>query len=248
MVDFPIYKDEDRLTYLAYFYERLAQHLLHLPLVSPKDWLVHRGSNHFDIVSDTLHSYIEVKGVSNNDQLKLFEDQLQSQLNELELEFPAREGIIWIFVYRNRAGADREKPRPRLLKGKSGKTWASLSQFLSDHTVEAIAIDVHLFEMLYRQNGTCDYLRDKFNPRKMVKINRSALKLFAENARSALSQLGMLPHEVSRWLPPNARRLLPRTIEANFDGQRISFKLILIAPNGFRNRFLRRLNGTVQRH
>ena len=75
MEDFPIYKDEDRLTSLAYYYEQLARYLLHSPQLSFQEWLNTRGLRHYDI-EDYATAYVEVKGVSNTDQLKLFEDQL----------------------------------------------------------------------------------------------------------------------------------------------------------------------------
>ena len=253
MENFPIYSDEDRVTYLAYYYERLAWHLLGIPPVSPNEWLIHRGTNPFDIDCDDLDCMVEVKAMSNNDQLKLFKDQLETQLEKLT--FPREHGVELIFTYNNKSKDATSKSkkkgkmyRPRLLKGESGKSWDSLSQFLAEQTVEAIVIDMGPLEMLYRQNGTCPYLRDQFHPRERVRINRTVLKLLAENARAALTELGMPPEEMGSWLPPRAKRFLPRTVETEFDGRKISFKLIIITPNGFKNRLLRRLNGTVKRN
>jgi len=244
--DFPIYKDEDRLSYLAYFFERLARHLLHLEPISPDRWFSERGSHHYDIDADALNAYVEVKGSGNSDQLKLFTDQLDFQLGELG--FPVNDGFIWIFSYRNRDSRKAVGGQKRLLKYKSGKSWKSFSAFLAEHINVAYIIDVRLLDLLRKQNGLSSYTRDAFNLRHVIRLNRTNLKDLAENARENLLKLGVSHDDLSQWLPPNAKRFRPRTVETTFDGRAISFQLIILTPNGFKNRFLRRLNGTVKRN
>ena len=111
MEDFPIYGDEDRMTYLAYYYERLTWHLLGIPPVSPSEWLAHRGGKLFDIDSDDLDCMVEVKATSNNDQLKLFGDQLEAQIRELT--FPREHGVELIFTYNNKAKKATKKSKKK---------------------------------------------------------------------------------------------------------------------------------------
>ncbi len=254
MNDFAIYKDEDRQTYLAYFYERLARWLLHEQIPSPDEWLTHRGMDHFDITHQGLRLFIEVKGSSNIDHLKLFGDQLQFQMEELG--FPIDDGAVWIFTYRNQ---EKEKTRhvsrkgkvaeyqSRLLKKKSGKSWNSLSKFLAEHTIVTHVIDLRLLEMLSRRMGIRPYTRDRFHEREAIRINRGDLNRLAENARAGLVEAGISPADLPRWLPPRAHRIRSRFIDTNLDGNPVSFEIIPILPNGTKIRFLKWLNGNVRK-
>lgn len=243
MEDFPICSDENRTLYLSYWFERLSRHLLHLKPIPPDQWVLQKCLHHYDIDADALNAYIEIKGAANTDQLKLFTDQLDLQLGELG--WPVDDGFVWVFGYRNR---ERSGIRQRLLKRGSGTSWETLSAFLAENTHVAYILDVRLLDLFRRQNGTSRYTRNIFNIRHVVHLNRTDLKNLAENARKGLAELGMPPESIPRWLPPNAKRLLPRTIETNFDGRPVSFQLYLLTPNGFKNRFLRQLNATVKRH
>jgi hypothetical protein len=239
--NFAIFKDEDRQLYLSYWFEGLSWHLLRKAPVSSDQWFGEKGSHHFDIDDENLNAYVEVKGAANTDQLKLFSDQLDDQISELG--FPVDDGFVWIFGYRNRDAGDRG----RLLKHNSGKSWETLSAFLAKHTNTAYVIDVHLLDLLRKRNGIRPYLRDRFNPRNVVNINRTDFRNFAEDARNALLEIGVPPEDMPRWLPPRARRFVPRMVETEFDGNHVSFELVLLVPNGFKRRFLRRLNGTVKK-
>jgi hypothetical protein len=239
--DFPIYRDEDRQLYLSYWYERLSRHLLHMKPIPLDQWFAEKGLSHYDIDAEQLNAYVEVKGASNNDRLKLFEDQLDAQLGELG--FPVDDGFVWIFGYRNRESTGG---RDRLLKRGSGKSWESLSAFLAKSTNVAYIIDVRLLALLREQNGTSSYDRDPFNVRNLVRLNRTELKHLAEDERGGLEKLGVPSGDLSRWLPPNAKRSRSRIIETAFDGRSVSFRLVVLTPNGFKNRFLRQLNGNVK--
>ena len=242
MGNFPIYRDGERQLYLSYWYENLSRHLLHMKPLSPGKWFDEKGSRHYDLDDDALNAYVEVKGAANTDQLKLFTDQLDAQLGELG--FPVDDGFIWIFGYRNRSN---HGDRDRLLKRSSGKSWETLSAFLAENTNVAYVIDIRLLDLLRQRNGVRPYDRDKFNPRHVIHLNRTVLKELAENARMGLEKLGVPPHDLSRWLPPRAKRFRPRIIETDFDGRPVSFQLVLLVRNGFKTRFLRQLNGTVRR-
>ena len=243
MDNFPIYGDEDRQLYLSYWYERLSRHLLHMKPIPPEKWFEEKGRNHYDIDADALNAYIEVKAAANTDQLKLFDSQLDAQL--AELGFPVDDGFVWIFGYRNRGNTgDRE----RLLKRVGGKSWETLSVFLAENTNVAYFLDIRLLDLLRKRNGTYSYTRDKFNTRAVVTLNRTGLKDLAEDARRGLGEIGISSDDLPRWLPPNAKRFRTRTIETEFDGRSVSFQLVLLTPNGFKNRFLRQLNGTVKRN
>ena len=256
MENFPIYTKDDLITAVGYYFERLGWHLLGTPEMSLDDWVAHRSGNPFDIDSDDLDCMIEIKGSSNANELPFFEDQLQKQLGVPI--FPRKYKFDWIFTYNNKSqkATQRSKKkgkkgvlyRPQLLTKESGKSWDELSQFLAEHVYEAILIDVRLMEALYRQNGTRTDNRDCFNLRERVRINRTALRLLAENERTSLAAFGMDAEEISRWLPPRAKRSIPRTVVTDFDGRRVSFKLIVITPNDFKNGLLRRLNGIVKSH
>ncbi len=245
IADFPIYKDEDRHTHLAYYFERLARWLLHMELMLPDEWAQKKSLDHFDLDVDSLRAFIEVKGCSNNDALKLFRDQLEGWLGSLG--FPVEDGFVWIFIYRNRANKEIEGIRPRLLKEKSGKSWNSLSKFLSKNTSEAIVIDVKLLAMLCERYGTRAYTRDKFRDRETVRVTRTILKRLAQNARTSLAELGFAPEEIARWLPPGAHAIRPRTIDTVFDDKKVQFTLIPLLPNGAKRRFLRQMNGNVKK-
>ena len=241
MENFAIFKDEDRQLYLSYWFERLSRHLLHMPPVSSDQWFHEKGMCHFDIDDEHLDAYVEVKGAANTDQLKLFADQLDDQIGELG--FPVDDGYVWIFGYQNRESVG---DRGRLLKHNSGKSWETLSAFLASHTNVAYVIDVRLLDLFRKRYGVRLYARDRFNPRNVVNINRTDLRNFAEDARNALLEIGVPPEDMPRWLPPRARRFVPRMVETEFDGNHVSFELVLLVPNGFKRRFLRWLNGTVK--
>jgi hypothetical protein len=215
-----------------------------MPLVSPEEWFKEKIARHYDLDDANLNVYIEVKGTSNTDQLKFFEDQLDSQLEELG--FPVDDGYIWLFAYRNRVGPHRGAGY-RLLKHQSGDSWETLSTFLARNTILAYVVDVRLLDLLRKQNGTRIYSRDRFNLRNVVRINRTDLLKIANCARERLRELGVPSKELPRWLPPRAQRFRLRRVCTVLDGRAVSFRLILIVPNAFKRRFLHRLNGTVGR-
>ncbi len=241
-----IYTDEDRLFYLAYLYDRLARHLLHEPLIAPQTWMDGKATTHFDMEDDHLQAYVEVKGASNTDQLKLFESQLDSQLEELG--FPYDDAFILIFNYRNcehhMNGPFAE--RRRLLKRMSGKSLETLWAFLAKNTTKAYLIDIHLLDLLRKKYGTRAYARDSSNVRNAIRINRRTLDLLSKDTRTALVDLGLPKEDIPHWLPPRAHRTLPRTVETVLDDCAINFQLIPLLPNGDKVRFLKRLNGTVK--
>lgn len=241
MDNVPIYRDENRLLYLSYWYEGLSRHLLHMKPIPPGRWFSEKGMCHYDVDAEELDAYVEVKGAASTDQLKLFGDQLDAQLGELG--FPVDDGFVWIFGYRNR---DNTGYRERLLKRRSGDSWETLSAFLAENTNTAYILDIRLLDLLRKQNGTSAYARDRFHIRQVVNRNRTNLRHLAEHARTELEKLGVPSNDLPRWLPPHANRFLPRVVETKFDGHQVSFQLILLTPNGFKNRFLRRLNGVVK--
>ena len=216
------------------------------PQLSFQEWLNTRGLRHYDI-EDYATAYVEVKGVSNTDQLKLFEDQLDFQLNELG--FPIDQGLVWIFSYINRGSKLNDKGnRPRLLKEESGHSLRELAQFLAKQTNVAYVVDIRLLHLLRIANGAHLYNRDKFHDRQAININRGTLKNLAYDARATLLQLGMSAEELPSWLPPKAQRLRPRYINACFDGNEVNFELFPILANGPKGQFLRQLNGTVRKN
>jgi len=251
--DFPIYTDNDRLTYLAYFYERLARWLLHKDAPTPNEWLSQRSKDHFDIVEDdTLLARIEVKGVSDNNRLMIFKSQLNAQRKQLL--FPYQDGIMMIFCYHNQAKAEHHISiktggtttyHPTLLKTQSGKHWSELSRFLAEKTYRAYAVDIDILYRLLRRRGTWEYGRDKYHPpRKILQLRRTDLEYIAAHAASELRQLG-IRNSISAWLPPHAKSIWMRNVQCELDGNPINFQLIPLLPNAKKIRFLKRLNGTV---
>jgi len=245
--DFPIYTKEDRLTYVAYFYDRLTRHLLHLPLLSPADWEKRKRLDHFDLKHEGLRTYIEAKGSSNANVLKYFEDQLDEQIGELG--FPIDDGMALIFSYTNREPRQYDeagKIKRGTLLGKM-KSWSELSRFLSGHTTKLYAIDIRLLSDFRKKHGTRAHTRDKFRDRRILNVNKKMFTAFAANAATSLAELGYPPAEIRRWLPPNTTCIPPRSVRANLDGRDISFGLVPLLSNGLKTRFLKQLNGTVEK-
>jgi hypothetical protein len=238
----PIYRDEDRSRSVGYIFEQLARHCLRLPALSWNEWESERGRHpHFDIDDERLNAYFDVKGANNHNQLKLFSDQLTAQLEGLEL--PADVAFLWIFSYR---GCKREHGKVvRTLKHASGESLEELSTFLARNVLDVYLVSLRLADLIRKKNGTHPYVRDMFRDRCTLCVNRTELKEISRDARNALERFGVM--DVPRWLPPRANRLRTRIVETVFDGNPISFRLYLLVPNGFKNRFLRRLNGTVKR-
>jgi hypothetical protein len=236
--NFRIETQNNRCRFLAYWYEQLTRHLLHLPQIDRERWGLERALHHFDIDDEHLNTYVEVKGSASTDQLKLFVDQLDAQI--AELGFPFSDGYIWIFGYRNR----KRRHGKRLLK-RSSSSWEKLSLFLAEHTNVAYVVDVRLLSLIREKYGNLSYKRDPFNPREIVAITRMQLGNLAVHARTELPKLGIPLEDISRWLPPQAQQLRSRTIKTTFDGRDVSFKLVPLLPNGFKTRLLRQLNGTV---
>lgn len=235
------YKDQDRQIFLAYWYDKLARHLLKAKPLSFDEWMDSKTMCRFDVYDDSISACIEIKGSSNMDQMKLFEDQLDGQLGELG--FPFDLGFVWIFSYRN--FIQKNRIRSRLLK-KNGKTSMNVSEFLAKNTNVVYAVDVNLLSALRHRNGTRLYTRDKSRERRIVSINRTQLRECAESVRSTLEDLN-LSGEIARWLPPNAKRIPSRFIETEMDGNPIHFELVLLLPNALKVRLLRQMNGSVSR-
>ena|GEM_PF-5588909 len=235
------YSDESRQLYLAYWYERLARHLLNAKTLSYDEWMKGKGLSSFDLHSDTLFSYVEIKGSSNMDQMKLFVDQLETQLGEIG--FPFDSGFIWIFSYRNSNKIDGVTTR--LLK-KNGKTPDKVDEFLSRQTNVVFAIDIYLLNAWRRKNGSSQYTRDAFNPREIIPITRTELRGIAKTARSSLEDLGLV-EDIPQWLPPRAKQIPSRFVKTEMDGLPIKFELILLLPNALKIRLLKQINGVVRR-
>jgi hypothetical protein len=201
---------------------------------------------HFDLDAISLGAYVEVKGVSGQDSFKVFRSQLEFQKGELG--FPVDEGILILFSYRNleprRKGG---KHRRRLFSRMVGNSLKKTSAFLANNTLSAYVVDFGLLGALASRRGYRTYSRDRSAPRDVVHFNRQDLKQGASDARQFLGELGYPDSEIARWLPPRAKQLRPRTIETEFAGQRVSFELNLLLPNGLKKRLLHRLNGAVKR-
>lgn len=233
--------EDGRQYFVAYWFENLARHLLVAKRLSPEEWL--KSSGHFDIDHEELRTYIEIKASSNMDQLKLFESQLDAQMEELG--FPVDDGFVLIFSYINREGRNGVNNRKRLLSN-GPRTHAELSEFLAKQTNIAYAIDVRLLKRLRDVNGTVKYSRDKSRERQLISTNRTGLKYLAKNTRDTLTNLG-LSSEISRWLPPKAKSIPARIVETEIDDQPVKFKLYILLPNGLKVRLLRQLNGVVKK-
>jgi len=239
----PIYKDEERQMYLAYWYDKLARHLLKAKPLSFDEWMDRKTLSHYDLYDTSISACVEVKGSSNMDQMKLFEDQLDAQIDELG--FPFDSGFTWIFSYNNRQPRRGGQTRSRLLK-RRGKTSEKVSSFLAKNTTVAYAIDSRFLGEFRRVYGTHQYTRDKFRDRQIVSINRIKLRKCADVTRTSLADLG-LSDEASRWLPPNAKCSRSRIIETEMDGNPICFELVLLLPNALKCRLLKQMNGSVKK-
>lgn len=232
--------EDGRQYFVAYWFDKLGRHLLKTKILSPKEWLEDKCTGCFDLDHHKLFSYVEFKGASNTDQLKLFESQLDAQMEELG--FPVDDGFIWIFSYNNRDGANGRK---RLLN-KNGGSHKELSEFLAEHTNTAYVVEIRLFNELRNRNSVVPYSRDKYRVRNLISISRTGLKFATRNTRTTLADLGLY-NEIPKWLPPRAKSIPPRIIETEIDGHTIRFELFVLLPNGLKMRFLRQLNGVVKR-
>ncbi len=261
--DIPVYTDEGRLTAVAFYGERLGRWLLHLPLPSWDRWLADRGKNHFDLEDpDGARVSVEVKMANNKDRLVLYADQIEHQLSEPS--FPIEDRFILIFHYKNqgpgilvpkRHGTGTYLHHPRLLREKGGKTWTSLSRFLSSGIYRADLVDIEILKRWIERNGTyefarygrCNPYRENFPPRRVASFTRTHIRELVLDTRAGLTALGFGNAEIARWLPPGAQRTLPRRITTSLDGHPLDFECTFLLPNGVKNRILRRLNGSVSR-
>ncbi len=231
-----LYKDEDRKWYLAYWYDRLARHLLGAMPMSFNEWMDTKAMSAFDIYSESIYACVEVKGSSNMDQMKLFADQLDRQIDDLG--FPFDSGFVWIFSYVNCRCFQGKQTR--LLK-KKGKTIEHISDFLASNTNVAYAVDIRLLHAFRcKKKGTKEYTRDKLNTRQIVAINRTQLREVARNLRPSLIDLGF-EGEMTRWLPPRAQGIPSRSITTEMDGRTISFEIVLLLPNAPKQRLLKQI-------
>jgi hypothetical protein len=205
-------------------------------------WYREKGSQHWDFVDEFLRAHFEIKIGSDNHTLRLFCDQLVAQ--KQELVFPVEDGYLFFFVYRNRNTTGRRK---KSLLGHAGRSWSTLSKFLGRSVSAAYLVDMRLVHSIWDRDGSYPWRNDLFSDRDVVRLCRTELKDVATDMRQGLANLGFSPEELSQWLPPNAKRSRPRIIETTFLDQRVSFPLFIITPNGFKNRVLHRLNGTVKK-
>ena len=203
-------------------------------------WFKEKGTHHWDFMDEHLRAHFEVKIGSGNHTLSLFCDQLVAQ--KRELVFPWEDGFLLYLGYRNRKTTGRRKN----LLNHVGKSWDTLSEFLGRNVNVAYLVDMNLIHRIWKRDGEYPWKNDLFSTRDVVRLRRKDLKGVTNDMREGLKKLDLQPEEISQWLPPNAKRSRPRIIETTFEGQAISFPLFILAPNGFKNRFLRRLNGTVK--
>jgi len=246
IANFAVEDDDARRKAASFFFERLARHLLHVEDVSPEQWRSGNGRHpHFDIYDWSLDAAFEVKSASNANKLKLFGDQLDAQLAELE-EGPIVEGYEWIFSFRNRVRIPDDGGFLSLLKRVGGDSWESLSAFLSVSLKTAYLIDLRLVDCLRYVHGTSEYARDRKRKRQCVNLNQTDLRELAGNAINVLPTISASPSDVSFWLPPRAERFCSYFVGTEFDGRPIAqFELFPLVSPGFKDRFLRRLNGAV---
>ncbi len=261
--DIPVYTDEGRLTAVAFYGERLGRWLLHLPLPSWDGWLADRGKDHFDLDdADGARVSVEIKMANNKDRIVLYADQIENQLSEPS--FPIEDRFVLIFHYKNQGpgirlpkkyGTGTYLHHPRLLKEKAGKTWSSLSRFLASGIYRADLVDIEILRRWIERNGTYEFarygkhnpFRENFPPRPVVPFTRTNVRHLVHDTRVGLATLGFNDAEIARWLPPGARRTLPRRITTSLDGNPLEFECTFLVPNGVKHRVLRRLNGSVSK-
>lgn len=246
---FSPYTNDGRQLFVSYFFDKLGRSLMKVKMPSKQKWLDGKCRNHFDLNHEKLRALIEFKGSSAADQIKLFEDQLESQLKELG--FPIDDGLTLIFSYRNkekkRDGISKKgnRIRRRLLKN-CAKSHYGISKFLTKNTNEAYAVETKFLEKLMRKKGTTDYERDLIRNRRLASIKRSDFKSAAKNIRETLANLG-LSADIPSWLPPGAKSIPTRVVETKIGRHSVNFKLFLLLPNGLKVRLLRHLNGVVKK-
>jgi hypothetical protein len=205
-------------------------------------WYREKGSHHWDFIDEHLRARFEVKIWSDNHTIYLRCHQLLAQ--KKEMVFPYEDGFLFFFSYRNRRTTGGRK---KSLLGQFGKSWSALSRFLSRNVNAGYLVDMRLIHRIWERNGAHHWKKDLFNEHDEVRLPRRDLKQITHDMRGELKKLGFSREEIPQWLPPNENRSLPRIIETVFNGRRVSFPLFVIAPNGFKKRFFRRLNGTVKR-
>lgn len=238
MSAFPLYKTEERQDFIGFFYENLVRHLTHSKPIDFEEWSSQKNGGHFDFCNEEIRSFIEVKGGSNMDQIKLFSCQLDSQIKELG--FPFDDGFTWIFSYRNR---ENNGERSRLLKSQ-GKDSDSLSKFLSENTLTSFVVYTGLLEVIKEKYGVKPYTRDKYRDRNLLNINRILLKEISANLRDVFVKLGY-SDELPRWIPKWANKIPSRMVKTTLDGQEINFELTILLPNKLKMRLLKQMNGSV---
>jgi hypothetical protein len=240
-----VYTNEGRQMAVAYAYERLVRHLLKSNIPSQEDWFKEKGNSHFDLYHEELGAMVEIKGSSNMDQLKLFDNQLDEQISELG--FPFEKGFVWIFSYINCSNTtvDGVHTSQRLLK-EHKNSFDDFMKFIIQQTNTAYVIEIHLLDAWRRKYGTRKYNRDQYNPRKTVRINRTDLRHMSKHTRATLFDLGFY-EQTGLWLPHNANSIRTRRVKTEIDGLKLNFELYPILPTRMKSSLMKQLNGSVEK-
>lgn len=159
---------------------------------------------------DLWDTQLEVKGCSNRNSLKIYSDQLDTQVKRLG--FPFQHLWYAIFFYRN-----QWQDRSRSLS-KETPTRASLDIFLSQNIMCAFVVDARVLLAIRKVNGTKDGQRDNEQV-PIIRMNKGTLHALADHPGLVLEHFKLRGFGVAK-----------QKIRIKFRGSVVNFDLALILP------------------
>jgi hypothetical protein len=240
--EFSYHKQENLRSSVAYFFENLARHITHTPLLLPEAWQATKTTKGFDFTHDDLGAHIEAKGRNGSNPFTFFEDQLKGQRDIVETSFPFGDGIVLAFSY-----APSSLDSGKGIFESHGHLLKDVSQFLVENTRTVYAIDFNLLSAIEKRKGTRPYLWEKRYDRNCILIGRRELRDIASHPKRYLKSVGLQKYARS-WLGAKGETLPTYFIKTALPGQTPQeFELVPLLPSDSRKRFLKVLNGSVKK-
>ena|GEM_PF-7017221 len=233
-----------RVLWSGFTGEALGSHLFHEEVPPFRRWKPKRWFSDYDLKHPRFN--IEMKVSGNGNSWKIRRSQFDRQLGEKSERFDAeslettRKPTPIAFLIRYHEQEWKNGKRIRLLRcNGNGRSCMSTMNYIVGNIEIVYAIDMRILEMISEQNGGV-------MTNTMLSVSQERIDRFALRTREEFLKFDYPEESLSRWLPPNAKRILSRRIVTTFQGKEITFPLVPILELGDRRLLFKLLNGQVR--
>lgn len=181
-----------------------------------------------DLYHRQLNSVLEVKGSSSRNSLRIFADQLEKHLVDVEASFPKHRNCLYVlWQYNNCKWIDGQRCR---ILSPHAKEQSKLERFLLENTTSVYVIDSALLKLIHEACGVRpDGYGSEFGTRSRLNFTLKKIQDISINTASALHDFGM-NGDASKYLRKGETAIPALKARLYQNRRRMSFDLYTLVP------------------